>query len=569
MTTPANPAHGQPRPLLAFAPPATGPIPPAPDNRPRPPQPVRPSAARQGERLTPQFRALQEAMAAGRAALTADSPEPDPELVVVFELAGTVDAFYRAVAGVDGLEFLTEYEEDIAADEDFHFVQDGEPTSDPVNDTLYMVMTNAQAVEELIRLFDRWRTDPTEQFARGLNPLRQVFGLLRSIRRWGAQDRVRETGLLDQWAEDVAVVGNSGSVRVEIELWFRADADRRAQAQTAVIDILATARGRVVTTSIVESVGYHAILADLPYSQVEAVLAGGPEAIELLSTETVMFVSPARPMTIPALEISDDAPATGFSQPPTTAPRVALFDGLPLANHAALAGRLVLDDPDGIADRYTAAQTHHGTAMASLIAHGDLNAPRQPLSAPIYLRPVLEPHPLQPDTETVVRDELLVDLLHRAFHRIFEGDGAQAPTAPSVRIVNLSIGDPARVFDRRISPLAKLLDWVAHRYNLVVLVSAGNHPITTSIPAAALEDPAALRHAITNSTYQRARQRRLLSPAEAVNVVTVAALHTDAAPVRFGLAVSLELAATIRIDIHEQIRAGLRERVRLQMNPGS
>ncbi len=29
-------------------------------------------------------------------------------------------------------------------------------------------------------------------------------------------------------------------------------------------------------------------------------------------------------------------------------PRVALLDGLPFANHAALQGRLLIDDPDGL-----------------------------------------------------------------------------------------------------------------------------------------------------------------------------------------------------------------------------
>lgn len=520
-----------PRPLLALGAPTIGPIPPATDSRPFPPQPTCPSAARQGQRLTPQFAALRDAMTAGRAVAAESTPEPDPELVVVFDLAGTVEDFFRAAAGVPGLEFLAEYEDDeIEPDEDFHFVQGVQTTDTPVSDTLYVVMSNAQAVSELINLFERWQADPSKQFARGLNPLRRVFGLLRAIRRWGPQDRVRETGLLDQWAEDVAIVGTSGAVRVEIELWYRGESARRSHVQSAVSGIVHGAGGRVITSAVVETVRYHAILADLPYPQVEAVVSRGPEAIALLTTESVMFVSPAKPMTIPALEISDDQLVSGFAPAPTTAPRVALLDGLPLANHAALTGRLIVDDPDDVAARYVANQTHHGTAMASLIAHGDLSDPRQPLSTRIYVRPILEPHPTRPDSETVLRDELLVDLLHRAFLRMFEGDGEQSPAAPSVRIVNLSIGDPARVFDRRISPLAKLIDWMAHRYNLVILVSAGNHPIATSIPAAALEDPAALRQAVTSSTYQRARQRRLLSPAEAVNVLTVAALHADAAP---------------------------------------
>jgi hypothetical protein len=450
---------------------------------------------------------------------------------VVFDLVGTVEDFARAVSQVPGLEFLAEIEdEEVEPDEDFHFVRDGQPTDAPVSETLYMVMSNAQAVTELISLFGRWQADPTEQFARGLNPLRSVFAQLRSVRRWGPQDRVRETGLLDVWREDVAVVGSSGSTRVEIEFWFRDDERHRTEAQTQVAQLIEGAGGRVITSAIVETVDYHGMLAELPYSQVEAVIANGPEAIALLTTESVMFVSPAQPMTISAFEISDDQLLKALPEPPNSQPRVGLLDGVPLANHAALSGRLIIDDPDELATRYTSSQQHHGTAMASLISHGDLNAARRPLSTPIYVRPIFEPHPFDGAAETIVRDELLVDLIHRSFHRMFEGDGAASPTAPSVRIINLSIGDPARVFVRRMSPLAKLLDWLAHQYNLVILVSAGNHPITATIPADALEDVDALRQALTSSTYERARQRRLLSPAEAVNVLTVGAIHADATP---------------------------------------
>jgi hypothetical protein len=515
------------RPLLAFGPPGMGPIPP--DTRRFPPQPSRPSAGRQGQRLTPQFAALRDAMAAGRMDASQRTIEPDPELVVVFELVGTVEAFSRAVSQVSGLEFLAEIEEDDAEpDEDFHFVEDGRATTDLLGETLYVVMSNAQAVTELISLFERWQANPGEQFARGLNPLRNVFAQLRSVRRWGPQDRIRETGLIDSWREEVEVVGTSGSTRVEIELWFRGAEPRRTQAQAQVTELVTEAGGTVISTAIVDAVDYHGMLVDLPQSQVDAVLANGPEAIALLTTEDIMFVSPARPMMIPALEIADDQLVAEMPPPPTKPPRVALLDGLPLANHALLTGRLIIDDPDECAARYTSSQQHHGTAMASLISHGDLNNPRPPLSTSIYVRPILQPHPFDGAAETIVRDELLVDLIHRSFHRIFEGDGTDPPAAGSVRIVNLSIGNPARVFTRRMSPLAKLLDWLAHKYNLLILVSAGNHSIATTVPADAVDDVDALRSALVNSTYQRARQRRLLSPAEAVNVLTVGALHSDA-----------------------------------------
>jgi hypothetical protein len=449
---------------------------------------------------------------------------------VVFDLVGTVDAFARAVRHVEGLEFLAEFQdEDAEPDEDFHYVKEGQATDRLVSESLYMVMSNAQAVTELISLFEGWQADPAASFEWGLNPLRNVFSQLRSIRRWGAQDRVRETGLIELWEEEVAVVGSYGSARVEIELWFRSDNTRRNDAQAHVAQLVQEAGGQVIRSAVVEAADYHGMLAELPYAQVDAVLANGPDAIALLTTEDIMFMSPAQPMMIPALEIADDQLVTAMPAPTSTVPQVALLDGLPLAHHAALAGRLVIDDPDELAARYTSNQQHHGTAMASLISHGDLNAPRRPLSTPIYVRPILEPHPFDGAAETVKRDELLVDLVHRAFHRMLEGDGDHPPAAPSVRIVNLSIGDPARIFARRMSPLAKLLDWLAHRYNLVILVSAGNHPITATIPSTALQDVDDLQSALANSTYKRARQRRLLSPAEAVNVVTVGALHADAA----------------------------------------
>ncbi|WP_238994851.1 S8 family peptidase [Mycolicibacterium chubuense] len=483
--------------------------------------------------MEPQFAALQEALQAGRVDVDGDTTEADPELVVVFDLAAPVAEFARAAARVPGLEFLLEVDGDeFAADDDFHPVRDGEPTDDAVSDSLYVVMSNNQAVVELLALFARWQENRQAAMPFGLAPLRDVFELLREVRRWGPQDRVRETGLLERWREDVAVVGQSTTMaRVEIELWFRRDAARRGAAETAVQTLITDAGGQVITQAAITGIGYHAILADLPYSQVEAVLDRGPDAIALLTADTIMYVSPARPMTIPAVAASDEPlDSTAFSAKPTDQrPRIALLDGLPMAGHIALAERLVIDDPDEIATSYTAPQMQHGTAMASLICHGDLNAAGESTQRRVYVRPIMQPHPFNGQEETVLRDRLLVDLIHEAFRRIFERHGQHDPVAPSVRIINLSIGDPIQMFVRRISPLAKLLDWLAHTYNILILVSAGNHAIDADIPAAALLDADELRRAVGTAMYEQARRRRLLSPAEAVNVISVGALHIDAA----------------------------------------
>jgi hypothetical protein len=60
-----------------------------------------------------------------------------PERVIVFEIAGTIANFQKAVGRIAGLEFMAEYESDFAADEDFA-VQD------------------VRALEELLSLWERW-----------------------------------------------------------------------------------------------------------------------------------------------------------------------------------------------------------------------------------------------------------------------------------------------------------------------------------------------------------------------------------------------------------------------------
>lgn len=516
------------RPLLAFPAPAAGPIPPA--DGPPPFRPVRrPGGGRQGERLVPQFDALRGALEAERVQLGESTTASDPELVAVFDLAGTVDGFLRATLGVEGLEFLADLQEDyVEPDEDFYYEDNGEASDQGVPQSLYMVMANAGAVGEMVRMFELWQADPSVTLPRGLAPLKDVFALLRSIRRWGPEDRVRETGLLEQWAEDVEVVGAQGFARVEVELWFRSAAEDRASGRDEVAALVERAGGRVVATAEIEAIAYQALLADIPMVQVEQVLREGPETIELLTTESVMMVGPARQMALGRIEATEQEATPLAESVPAGLPRVALLDGAPLANHEALSGRLVIDDPDDHESRYTAAQRSHGTAMASLILHGDLSEPGLAPSQPLYVRPILVPHDFYRDVEVTPKDGLLVDLVIRAFRRMFEGDGTAAPVAPSVRVVNLSVGDPARVFVRRLSPLARLLDLFAHQYNLVIIVSAGNHPaIRVSVPSGSLPDVVELQNAAARALHEQARLRRLLSPAEAINVLTIGALHED------------------------------------------
>ena len=119
-----------------------------------------------------------------------------------------------------------------------------------------------------------------------------------------------------------------------------------------------------------------------------------------------------------------------------------LFDGLPLQAHRRLQGRLRVDDPDDFEEDYPATKRRHGTAMASMILHGDLEAGEAPLPRPLYVRPILRPdhRDWRSNDESVHEGTLVVDLLHRSVRRLFEGDGDEPPVAPDVVVINLSIG---------------------------------------------------------------------------------------------------------------------------------
>lgn len=490
------------------------------------------TAAQQGQRLGPVFRDLAKAMDDERIQLSVDATtEMDPEHVLVLELASTVQDFRKAVEQISGLEFLAEYLGDSVDPDDNFFFEDtnGVRKTSKVQDTIYVVLSNARAAGNLVTLFNKWVVDHDQPFDRGLAKWKEAFVYLRSIRRWGVQDRVIETGLLDEWRQEVALAGQSISpIQVEIELWYRSNANARQAAQSTTEDLIRQCDGTVITTCEIPEIRYHAILADLPRQVAEKAVKQGAETIQLLVSDRVMFASPHLPMALdmPDSEGIPDAVASETAMP-SGLPRIALLDGLPMGNHERLAGRLIIDDPDDLEPNYPVVQRHHGTAMASLIVHGDLGAGEEPLARPIYVRPIMEPREVI-NGEEVQRNTLITDLLHRAVRRIVEGDGNQPALAPSVRIINLSIGQPVRGTIRWMSSVGRLVDWLAVKYNLLFIVSAGNHDVSVAISSFAAVYHENLISEAFKWYVETSRQHGILPPGDAINALTVGASHRDA-----------------------------------------
>ena len=492
----------------------------------------RPTPQRQIDRLSPTFQVLSEALENKRISMQSDTTGIEPEFALVFEVIGSVESFYTAVKHVEGFEWMFDLDTtDIEPDDDFSF--QGEDEDENLNGIVYCIMTNQQALEQLLSLWTRHSSGETEVFQKGFAGLRNVFLSVKSIRRWDASDRIRETKVMDYWIENLEIDGRD-RVSFEIELFYRSSEAIRQRAYSIVQQKIEQQNGRVLNQCLLNEIDYHGMLVEMPRHAIQQ-LVDDYENIELAKVDDIMFFRPrSQSMTQMSLE---SYPIEETDLPPieNEEPIVALFDGMPIQNHHLLNGRLIVDDPDNVAERYVSKYRVHGTAMSSLIIHGDLSSSRNPIKRPVYVRPILEPevHPFTNELicETTPKDVLLIDLIHRSVKRLFS---TSERVAPSIKVINLSIGDKFRQFAQSISPLARLLDWLSYKYNVLFLISAGNQNTSVLFEGISFDDFSALSidertNMILTKMRENQRNLKVLSPAESINSLTIGALFMDAA----------------------------------------
>lgn len=493
-------------------------------------------AERQQARLGPRLQELERAFESKRVLLQSAASDVVPEDVLVLETAGTVEEFVKAVRKIGGFEFLAEYDEqDIPPDDDFFTEKDGTRTS--YTGRVYIVFANQEAFKQLQRLWKSFQDGIA--FQRGQTKWRDVFAHLRDIRPWSVQDRLDETGVLDDWSERVQQ--GDETVYIEIELWFRTDDQKRKAAAQAVRRRVEEFDGTVLNEGVVRAINYHGLSVRLPIAAVRQVLnAKTRGSVRLVQCEEVQFFRPSGQMAVRGAGVRTASTIDYGGGLPSGAARVALLDGLPLQNHHALVNRLIVDDPDSLETNYRVDARFHGTAMASVIIWGDLNEPKhKPIPQLLYVRPIMQAVLPQPDTswepyERVPEGSLVVDLVHRAVRRLYVSEGNAEPAARDVALVNFSIGDRGRQFAGTLSPLAKLLDWLSWQHKVLFVVSAGNHTgnLNTGTPWSELHslNPDDLTAVILRALAKDTRNRRALSPAEAMNALTVGAIHQDSDP---------------------------------------
>ncbi|CEF22411.1 S8 family peptidase [Xanthomonas citri] len=502
-------------------------------------QPHVPGHGKQVERLDAQLATLQQDFERYKASVSGSVAGLEPETVLVIEIAGSVNEFRQAVEAI-GLEWMGEWDiDDIPPDEDF-FERNtkGERTNKAVKGRMFLSLGNEAGMRELLSLWEKWRDNKT--LPSGKTKWRDVFNQTVQIRRWGIEEALRETGMLDRWQNFLNPINPTQAIRFQIELFYRRSEDRRRQSERNVATLLQAAGGKPLGGFIdMPEISFHAVKAELPAERILQLLndlesESHDTDIQLFKFHGVMYFRP----TGQSLAVTEDGEgvdteiAEGVVDLP---PIAAILDGVPNVQHQALKGRLLLDDPDNLSAQYQPGDRKHGTAMASLVVHGEMaDGQADPLLRLVYVLPIMQPDPHSMNRSEHVPDEVFFeDRIARAVRRMFEGEGAVPAQAPTICVINLSIGDPSRPFIHTPSPWARLLDWLSWKYRVLFCVSAGNYPEAIDIALSgtdylALTDPEKVEH-VLKCIQAQLSGRRILSPAEAINAITVGATHADGA----------------------------------------
>ena len=444
--------------------------------------------------------------------------------VLVIETAGRFQDFHKAVDKIDGLEWLAEFDvEDVNLDDMYDLDSSDYEQVKKLGGRCYLSSSNAQALTNLLKIYNDW--EKTGKIKRGFGGWKNFFTYISDLRLWNEKDRLENTGILQRWKEDVkAKSGTASECNFEIELHYRNDRDNSEE----VIDQIKQLKGKVSKVYRNQEIAFHAIKASLPVAAVAAVLdanQGNSNYPSWIQLNEIKYCLPIGQQLQEDIKPENTELFTIKNHKiKTDPPIVALFDGVPLANHELIKDFIVLDDPDEFINKYEADQHKHGTAMASLICHNDLSNPdRKTIERKIYVRPIMYPNFAPPPVEQIPDTVFIEDLIERSIVRLMDGEGTFEPTCPSIKIINLSIGNIDRPFMREISSWARLIDWLSWKYKILFIISAGNFK-SDSIHVPDKDDVVG---GFISEIQNTRINRRLLSPAESMNSLTVGAIQHD------------------------------------------
>lgn len=403
----------------------------------------------------------------------------------------------------------------------------------PLSGRLFLSMSNRQAIDNLLSLWNQWDASD-KKLPKPYGKWAEIFKQIKTIRKWDTPDRLRDTGIINYWKDELELKkGTSSKITFEIELWYRNNSVQRKEIENKVRGLILTENGSIITACAIKEIRFHAIKAELPPEKIERVLKF--EYTNVFTSNDVMFF---RPVGQCRTDVPTDSVERDFEFGNTVGyPIAAILDGVPFARHNLLVNRLFLEDPDDFESSYSANARRHGTAMASLVCHGELDAQEEPLTRPVYFRPIMKPDPddfvNNPPCEIIPKEYFMEDLIERSVRRMFEGDSNVPAVAPTIKVINLSIADSSKMFFNQLSSCAKLLDWLSYKYQVLFCVSAGNINTDIDLQKSINELRALSNDELSTLTMLKInediRNRKMLSPSDSVNSITLGSIHADRA----------------------------------------
>ena len=461
------------------------------------------------------------------AAINLISTGVESEAVLVIETIGKIQDIQNAASRISGLEWLAEVDRDeIEIVDDWYSSEEEIAKAKKAGGRLYLMSSNAECLREVKRLWDQYK--PNLELDYGYGKWAKLFEYLHDVRYWNEHDRLAATGVLDYFRDEVKTKRDSGSsIFFDIELHFRKNNNDADAAERKVRQSVEEINGVVLTATRIEQIGFHAMKISCPVGGVDVIAQNWDNANKtnrprITSISPIKYLRPVPQQLSASTEIVDvpmNLPSVDITDKPQV---IALLDGYPMANHQWLDSWLVIDDLNGFFGDYEPHQMKHGTMMASLICHGDFNNPeRKSLDRQIRVVPIMRPEESSNGKlEKIPPVEFPEDVVERAVrHMLNETDDAKR----SVRVINLSIGNLDRIFAGEMSSWARLLDWLSWEYKVLFVVSAGNYRENITIP----DDADSFFENTIKQMAKSSRIRKILSPAESMNSVTVGAINAD------------------------------------------
>lgn len=487
---------------------------------------------RQAERLGAFFdRAAEDALKFEQGIEVSSDPSAVvPERCLVFELIGPVAEFNIAAQAL-GLDWMRTDEPEAGeaeeTDEDEGADLGEEEEYKPK--VLYLTMPSAKALTRLLTQWKRFKSGKSAEDK--YRELWRIFDYLCDLRVWSVKDR-----LDPNIAEYVAAVLSDAAQRdvlIEIDLWYRSERERRDQSIEKLTQMLRSVGGKLLDLVDIAEIRYQGALIRVP-SNVAQRLAHGEGQIPLL--DDIMSIRPqsAYHSHIP-MDTTQGKDDSAFDDKPTGPCLAVLLDGYPVDGHRVLDGRLNVRHVDVTAADVPVAGRFHGTAMASLVLHGDLDDTAEPsLTRPLGVIPVLTGDASRP--ESTPRGKLAIGVIYRALEALVAARSKGDRAFGNVVVVNHSLCDEFHPFTQRLSPWATLLDYFSHQHRLLFVISAGNifrsFPVPPYLKVQDFQSatPAEREAALVLAVEVAKGTRGLLTPAESINSLTVGAVHNDRAP---------------------------------------